>query len=189
MRIRVIVAAAWAGLAVAVSHVLGYALVYRDPVTRAHVLHDSGHGWTSMLLPMLVISALAAFGAAFLNRYPSTPRRASASLFALAAPAFILIEVFERAVHERSLTAALVNLSTSWIPVVVGLLVLAVLSPLLVRARRIVEAFAARRRAATPTSVVVYRPALSQIVCSHIDVTCSGRGPPSGRGAFTLSAR
>lgn len=189
MRIRTSIAGAWAGLAVLVSHLFGYALAYRDPATRTHVLHDTGHGWTSMLWPLLVVSALAAFGASFLNRYPSTSRRASASLFALAASTFVLVEVLERAVHEGSLAAGLANLAASWFPVAVGLLVLAALSPLLVRVRRIVEAFAARRRAVAPASAAVHAPALSQIVRSRIDVTCSGRGPPPGRGAITLSAR
>ena len=187
MRIRTLLASAWAALAVLLSHVVGYLLAYNDPSTRAHVLADTGHGWVSMLYPALALAAVVALVSSWVNARAGVARYSQRYLIATSVVGFLSVELVERVLHEGTFSGALHNLSTSWLPVVLGLVTLAALSPLLVRVRRALEALFSSSLAPVPGTTPAHSR-VSQMVHSPICTLHAGRGPPTRRGAITLSS-
>lgn len=187
MRIRTLLASAWAALAVLLSHVVGYLLAYNDPATRAHMLSETGHGWIGMLYPALALAGIVALVSSWVNARAGAARYSNRYLLATSSVGFLSVELIERVLHEGTFSGALHNLSSSWLPVVLGLLTMVALSPLLVRARLILETLFAPSLESASANTPVYTR-VSQTVCSRIETLYAGRGPPAHRGAITLSS-
>ena len=187
MRIRTLLASAWAALVVLLSHTFGYVLAYNDPATRAHVLSDTGHDWLSMLYPAIALAGVVALVSSWVNARSGSTRNPQRYMLATSMVGFLSIEIIERVLHEGTLSGALHNLSTSWLPVVLGLVTLAALSPLLVRVRRILEAFFSSSCMLVHDTTPIYA-SFSQTFYSRTNTLHAGRGPPTRRGAITLSS-
>ncbi len=187
MRIRTLLTSAWGALAVLMSHTFGYILAYNDPVTRGHVLSGAGHGWLSMLYPALAFAGAVALVSSWVNARSGFTRSPHRYMLATSMVGFLSIELIERVLHEGTLSGALRNLSTSWLPVVLGLVTLAVSSPLLTRIRRVLETFFSSSCMPIHDTTPVYA-SFSQMFYSRISTRHAGRGPPARRGAITLSS-
>lgn len=185
MRIRTLLASAWAALAVLISHVVGYLLAYNDLSIRAHILSDTGHGWIGILYPALALAGVVALVSSWVNARAGTTRQHQRYLLAASVAGFLSVELIERVLHEGTFSGGLRNLSTSALPVVLGLLTLVVLSPLLVRVRLVLEEFFTSSCMLVPDTAPIYAR-VSQTVYSRIETLHAGRGPPARRGAISL---
>ncbi len=96
----------WAVVGLLIGHVAAYDLVYPDGHVHAAVLAASGHGWTWLLEPSLIIGLLVAIMAGFLGARGSHRRREVRFrvLAVIQVGAFLGIELLERL--GNGLTAA-----------------------------------------------------------------------------------
>jgi hypothetical protein len=92
-----LVTVGWALVGVLGGHVLTYALLYPDRRTHDAVLAESGHGWTAMLGPAVLLAVVVASGLAFLRR-DATPARGVrfAFLATVQLGLFVTLELGER---------------------------------------------------------------------------------------------
>jgi hypothetical protein len=92
-----LLALGWAVAGVLGGHVLTYALLYPDHGVHDLVLAQSGHSWTTMLGPAVLVTVVVATGLAFLRR-DATPARGVrlAFLATVQLGLFLMLEMGER---------------------------------------------------------------------------------------------
>lgn len=184
-----------AGIATLGTHYLAYQLALRDEATRAHILAESGHGWLGWAWPAVIVAAVAVLAGALRSARDRNSRELDAAcVYLVSAVSFLGVEIVERWLHLGSLNAVAENLATwrNGVPVLLGLLLLTVVSPLMVRSEhaireKIASAFRDTEQLAvtkelhwTPQNT----PLLEQALLSSISL----RGPPTGwRHAITTS--
>lgn len=100
----------WASAGLLAGHELTYRLVYSDAQARDHALEHSGHGWTSLATPLLIVFIAGAVAATIIDARRShsahhAPNRRSALAIqaGFQVGAFLLVETAERLVHSGSL--------------------------------------------------------------------------------------
>jgi len=153
MSLRALTTAAWVSVSVLVSHLAAYRLTYDDPHARAHALANSGHGWTAHLPALLLAAALGAIIGAVSTAVNA--RRTSGGhtrsrvreLLVLAIGgtlAYSTIEIGERLLHHNDINGVLHDLSGGGATtLIVGILFILATAPLLLLARRGIEALVA----------------------------------------------
>lgn len=191
MKLRVLRGAAVATIATLATHFAAYRIAVSDPEQRGHVLAETGHGWTGMLWPAVIVAAAVLLAGAFVSRKPGRNTALGAkTVYLAAAGAFLTVETVERWTHMGSVEGAAENLLT-WqggLPVLLGLLLLTAVSPLIVGIEHAVrEKIAALlcRPAMTPTEqtrpgVTDETPALLAFLTE-----VGSRGPPARRSPTT----
>lgn len=177
------------------THYLSYRIALRDPQQRLHVLEETGHGWLGWVWPAIVVAGFALLASAVLGARTRRSHRLDAvKVYLAAAGSFLAVELAERWTHLDGLNAAAENLLTwqSGVPVLLGLLILAVASPLMVRIEetvreRIADALERIIHLVTETTATRPRfeePALNEAFLSSV----SGRGPPVVRLHMTTTS-
>jgi hypothetical protein len=87
----------WAIVGMLGGHVLTYALLFPDAHAHDAVLAESGHGWTSLLGPTILTTAVVAAGLALLRRSDAPTRGVRFALLAtLQVSLFVALELGER---------------------------------------------------------------------------------------------
>lgn len=189
--LRTIGAGLWAAAGLFVGHDLGYRILYRDGAARAHALEHSGHGWTNLLGPLVVIflagaAATTVIGA--VRQDAGRKHRGRFTAFSIQAGfqlgAFMLLEVGERLAHGWSLDQLQHELFAHHGPtlLVVGIVVQLLCAAGAALLAAGLEALAARRseRPAIPdTASIGFTPLATRCDswCGH---ATRGRAPPFG---------
>jgi hypothetical protein len=92
-----LMALCWAIVGMLGGHVLTYALLFPGAHVHAAVLAESGHGWTSLLGPTILTTAVMAAGLGLLRRRRTPPRGVRFALLAtLQVSLFVALELGER---------------------------------------------------------------------------------------------
>lgn len=195
MNLRVLRGAAVATIATLATHFAAYRIAVSDPEQRAHVLAETGHGWTGMLWPAVIVAAAVLLAGAVVTRKPGRSTALGAkAVYLAAAGAFLAVETVERWSHTGSIEGAAENLLT-WqggLPVLLGLLLLTAVSPLIVRIERAVrETIAALLARPTLTSTEQTCPGVTDETPTLLAflTEVGSRGPPAHRSpATTISS-
>jgi uncharacterized integral membrane protein len=200
VRIRTARGAGFAASATLLVHWIAYRITLADPVERAHLLEETGHSWLGWSLPIAIVALAVTVTGVLLNHRTETRattrnsignRRGRSSdavlLYLAAAGSFLGVELFERWHHLGDLDAVAANLltRTGGLPVLLGILLLAAISPLFLAAERAIRRVLGERRRTqyAPVRTPVPTAVRTLIALLHLG-TCPTRGPPllSGPG-------
>lgn len=179
MKLRVSVAACWAGLAAVLAHVLSYQVSYSDPHARMHALEASGHSWYGLLVPAVLAMVLVAVAGTFVAARRSVRAVSALQMYALSAAGFLAVEFAERYVHLGSLGEVWHNVSTGsgFVPVLLALALLLPLVPLFYFAAKAVTSLASRATRITAPLEWKFRTPEINLV-SITSLAPAPRGPP-----------
>lgn len=191
MKIRTLRGAGFAAGATLLSHWVSYRLTLADPTARQHLLEETGHSWLGWSWPIAIVALSVAVVGMVRNRRVDPDRPTSSVTDALAlylagAGSFLGVEIIERWHHLGDLDAVATNLLTrnGGLPVLLGILLIALISPLFLAVERIVhhalagaaDTHRTRTAATYPTRDFIY------IDLHHLDAGRT-RGPPMLAGS------
>lgn len=188
MRARALTTAAWVSVSVLVGHLAAYRLTYDDPHARAHALAASGHGWTGylpMLLAAAVLGAILGTVSTAIRERAGRERSRVRELLVLGVGgtlAYSLVEIGERLMHHGSVDGVLHDLSGGgYTTLLVGVLFVLATAPLLLLARRSIEALVAAS-VHTPHGVSLVKPLVDAARVRELLLGIEpNRGPPLTR--------
>ncbi len=185
--LRPVTTFSWVAIATLLAHVVSYRLAFTDVHTRHHMLEASGHGWTSMLWPVLIAATFAAVVGTWSTSRVKASSSSSVRLLVSGISAYVLIELSERVMHMGVSHELWHNLSSvgGWLPIVLGVLILCALAPVLILCRDAIAA-AANRRTEPVFPAVSYRLSGDQVVAGRAQGSqASPRAPPAYLSAAT----
>jgi len=193
MNLRVLRGAAVATIATLLTHLAAYRIAAGNRAQHAHLLEETGHGWIGLLWPAVIVAAAVIVVGSLVVRKPGAGALGAKAIYLASAGAFLAVETVERWAHTGNLDAAAENLLT-WqggLPVLLGLLLLTVVSPLVVRIERVVrEKIASLLGQPDMVAGKSTSPAAGDSA-SHLLVfltEITGRGPPLRRSSPTTSS-
>lgn len=196
VRIRTARGAGFAASATLLVHWIAYRITLADPAARKHLLEETGHSWLGWSLPIALVALAVTVAGVLLNhrhgeRTPTDGKHRRGSdavlLYLAAAGSFLGVEIFERWHHLGDLDAVASNLltRTGGLPVLLGILLLALISPLFLAAERAIRRVLERRRREHRALARITAPSVVRGLHDLLHVgTCPTRGPPllSGHG-------
>lgn len=183
--LRCTTAGLWSVAALLLGHQLTYRIVFPNAVERAAILQHTGHEWTHLLWPAVVLFLVGAVVATVLDARGD--RRGRSGAFAAHATvqafAYLALEIAERSTHAGSWSAFRCEVMghRTWMILLGGLVVQVVCAlGAAVFARVVARLARARRSAATPRRV--WRVQWDDLlVAVRLPRATRPRGPPAWR--------